>query len=56
MKSGLLFRYIIYMILAVWALYIFKIIDLRQAYSMTVGVVVGALIGFIISRMIIKKK
>ena len=56
MKTSLLLRYILYMLLAVWALYFIKVVDLRQAYSMTVGVIVGAFIGFLISRMLIKKK
>ncbi len=49
------FRYILYMFLAVWGLWIFKAVDLKQAYSMSIGVLAGSLLGLILIRFIRKK-
>jgi len=53
--NKLFLRYVFYMLIAVWVLYFFKAVDLQQAYSMTVGVIIGAFIGTLIVRMMKKK-
>ncbi len=49
-------RVIIYMLIAVWALYLFKSISMKQAVSMSLGVLAGAALGFLLTRLFIKKK
>ncbi len=49
-------RVILYMLGAVWALYFFKSVNIKQAYSMSIGVLAGALLGFMLTRLFIRNR
>jgi len=51
MHNRLLFRFILYMLIAVWALYFFKAFSREQAVSVSAGIITGAILGWLLIRL-----
>ncbi|NPA42652.1 MAG: hypothetical protein GXO27_01300 [Chlorobi bacterium] len=56
MPKGIYYRTILYMLIAVWALYFLGSVDQRQALAMSAGVVAGGILGLALVRGIFKRK
>jgi uncharacterized membrane protein YjjB (DUF3815 family) len=48
-------RYVILVILFIWILYFLHSVTLKDALAMSFGAVIGALIGYLTVRLILKK-